>query len=173
MDVEQVASRDRQKDPAVAHTINLSSAHNSKLVCASQSVRRCVYIAGRCVLFTSGWVGVASQKPEGFGTCARTHSIGVSLHSFYLTPPRFSFFAVVGLIFVLATSVCTLNFIFAAFFPLPVFFFTPTRNTEKVGGAGLRSVPHSLACALSLAHSLFHSVIAISAEERLFFSRPH
>lgn len=46
-----------------------------------------------------------------------------------------------------------------------IFFFS-LRNTERVGGAVLKSVPHTLSLSLTL--PLFHSVIAISAVRRLF-----
>lgn len=50
---------------------------------------------------------------------------------------------------------------------MPVF---SKQYRDKVGGAQLRRVPHSLSLTHSLTHTLplFHSVIAISAERRLF-----
>lgn len=49
------------------------------------------------------------------------------------------------------------TFYFSVFFFSVPIFFTPARNTEKVGGAALRSVPHSLWLVRS--HSRTHSSI--------------
>lgn len=118
----------------------------------------CVHYGEVCA-FISEWVGVASRKPEGFGTCARPRSIGVSLHSFDFTPPCFSFqFICSGWFRFWARNVdlyFTLRFSSFFFFHAH-FFFSPARNTEKVGGAALRSVPHSLWLVRS--HSHTHSL---------------
>lgn len=127
-------------------------------MCQSVCQEVCVHYGEVCA-FISEWVGVASRKPEGFGTCARTRSIGVSLHSFdfiRLLVFLFTLFAAIGFVFVfgLATSICTLPSGFFSFHAH--FFFSPARNTEKVGGAALRSVPHSLW--LVRTHSHTHSL---------------
>lgn len=168
--------RERQWDVSVAGSVNLCSEQPITLswfVPVRLSGGVCTLQGGVCFSWASEWVGVASRKPEGFGTCAWTRSIGVSLHSSYLTPPYFTFqFLCRGWFHFWTCNVCLYFTPFSVFFSVP-FFHPRKKYREGRRSHAEKCASLSLACALSLAHSLFHSVIAISAEERLFFYRPH
>lgn len=60
---------------------------------------------------------------------------------------------------------------FSAFFFLCPFFFTPARNTEEVGGAALRSVPHSLRLVRSHSHS-HSSILSLPSRQKRDCSFP-
>lgn len=117
-----------------------------------------MYITGRCVLSSvSGWVLLRESQRASAHVLERAQLVCRSIHStLRLLVFLFTLFAAIGFVFVfgLATSICTLPSGFFSFHAH--FFFSPARNTEKVGGAALRSVPHSLW--LVRTHSHTHSL---------------
>lgn len=143
-------------------------------MCQSVCQEVCVHYGEVCA-FISEWVGVASRKPEGFGTCARTHSIGVLLHSFDFTPPCFSFQFICGVWFRFwARNVdlyFTLYFSSFFFFPCPFFFLPRKKYREGRRSRAEKCASLSLACALSLAHSL-SSILSLPSRQKRDCSFP-
>lgn len=99
---------------------------------------------GACA-FVCGWVSL--QKSQSSRTCACAHSMHVLLHSLDFSLSLLQSVYSAYFFFSLLTSSSTVYFS-ENFFPC---LFFPKNKREKVGGAGLRSVPHSLS------HSLTHA----------------